>query len=342
MKIILQILTLFLIWFTNLNATSVSTKVVLPSNEISFSKTENVKEESIVKIGFQNFARSSLEVNLFFQKSTSRVSCALVGASHAGERVIVQGAGSFVSKLDNLGLTALKTEINLLDDVAKAKFLDEFAGASDDALRAMNGNTSLVNYWKANGSFIKNKTYPNVGHKVWDDAKNAIITKADPTETKILNAIENQFGVKPLTNNQPVMAGAYCDEIGGNVVVKYNLSPAEKVSFNYNNLDPIIKEHIDYLNFIRQDALNNGKLYEKLYSGVSKDKLIAAGDAASHAEILALDDVVKNMRAQGKFNSRADLSKIQILVKGKAEWGNMCRCPHCFQLSNGVKMIGNE
>ena len=257
-------------------------------------------------------------------------------------KFVANGAGSLFSKLNNIGLTALKTEINLLDDVAKAKFLDEFAGASDDALRAMNGNTSLVNYWKANGNFIKNKTYPNVGHKVWDETKNAIIAKADPTETKILNAIENQFSTKPLTNNKPVMAGAYCDEIGGNVVVKYNLSPAEKSSFNYNSLDPIIKEHIDYLNFIRQDALKNGKLFEKLYTGVSKDKLIAAGDAASHAEILALDEIVKSMRLQGKFNSRSDLSKIQILVKGKGEWGNMCRCPHCYQLSNGVKMIGNE
>jgi hypothetical protein len=126
-------------------------------------------------------------------------------------------AGNWISKLDNLGLTALKTEINLLDDVAKAKFFDKFAGASDDALRAMNENTSLVSYWKINGDFIRNKTYPNVGHKAWDDTKNAIITKADPTETKILNAIENS---PPPTNNQVAVAGAYSPELGGNVVIK--------------------------------------------------------------------------------------------------------------------------
>ena len=57
MKLLLQILLLFLTWFTNLaNATPVITKVVLPSYEVAFSKTENAKEEITVKIGVENFA----------------------------------------------------------------------------------------------------------------------------------------------------------------------------------------------------------------------------------------------------------------------------------------------
>lgn len=61
MKKLLQILFLFLIWFTNLaNATPVFTKVAWSSYELSFSKTENVKEESVVKIGVQNFARGGV------------------------------------------------------------------------------------------------------------------------------------------------------------------------------------------------------------------------------------------------------------------------------------------
>ena len=62
MKHLLQILFLFLTWFTNLaNATPVFTKVLLPSCELTVSKTESVKEESIVKIGIQNFARNGIE-----------------------------------------------------------------------------------------------------------------------------------------------------------------------------------------------------------------------------------------------------------------------------------------
>jgi Tuberculosis necrotizing toxin/Bacterial EndoU nuclease len=63
---------------------------------------------------------------------------------------------SLAVKIDNLGLTALKTEINLLDDVAKSKFLDEFAGASDDVLRAFNSETDLVSVWK-NVKYLKNE-----------------------------------------------------------------------------------------------------------------------------------------------------------------------------------------
>ncbi len=48
MKYLLQILFLFLTWFINLaNATPVFVKVALPNNELTFSKVENVKQESV-------------------------------------------------------------------------------------------------------------------------------------------------------------------------------------------------------------------------------------------------------------------------------------------------------
>lgn len=51
MKSFFQIFFFLLTWFTNhANATTVFTKVALLSNEFSFSKVENVKEESFVKI----------------------------------------------------------------------------------------------------------------------------------------------------------------------------------------------------------------------------------------------------------------------------------------------------
>jgi hypothetical protein len=85
MKFILQILFFFLTWFTNLNATPVFTKVALPSYAVSFSKTENIKEESVIKIGVQNFARSGISENAISEINTSRASYALVVALRAGE-----------------------------------------------------------------------------------------------------------------------------------------------------------------------------------------------------------------------------------------------------------------
>ena len=54
MKFRLQILFFLITWFSNLvYATPVFTKVALSSYELSSTKTENVKEESVVKICFQ-------------------------------------------------------------------------------------------------------------------------------------------------------------------------------------------------------------------------------------------------------------------------------------------------
>ncbi|MFQ3577074.1 MAG: hypothetical protein SNJ77_11630 [Cytophagales bacterium] len=308
MKLVFQILFLFLSWFiSHVNATSLFTKVLLPSYKLTVSKTENAKEESFLKIGIQNFATSGIEDDKQFAKTFNGEVWISSVSFEKGEE-LVSGAGNWLNKLDNLGLTALKSEINLLDDVAKAKFLDEFAGASDDALRAMNGNTSLVNYWKTNGNFIKNKTYPNVGHKVWDDTKNAIITKADPSETKILNAIEN---APPPTNNQVAVAGAYSPELGGNVVLKYN-----DKNFNVSLLEPELKQHLDYLTMIKNDFDKGGSLYQKLYSNVPLEKIQNAGLAGTHAEVLATNEVIKQLKQAGKFNSIQDLNKVHVLVKG--------------------------
>jgi predicted Zn-dependent protease len=87
MKLFLQILFFLFSWFTiQVSATPVFTKLALTNYEFTFSKTENVKEESVVKIGVKNFARSEIHKNSISQKNTSKVSYVFVGASRAGVR----------------------------------------------------------------------------------------------------------------------------------------------------------------------------------------------------------------------------------------------------------------
>ncbi|SEE56461.1 Fibronectin type III domain-containing protein [Tenacibaculum sp. MAR_2010_89] len=247
-----------------------------------------------------------------------------------------------ISKYESLGLTGLVSELEKLDEVTKLRFFDDFIDASEVTLKKLDTNVELITYWKFNSDLFRNKSYPNAPNIEWDIAKNKILENNDPHEVKILEGIIEQEKKQPLSNKKPVMSGAYSDILGNEVVVKYNLSTAEKKTFNFDELDPVIKEHIAYMNLIREDLLNGGKLYEKLYNAVPKNKLIAAGEAASHAEVLAMNEVIKKLREAGEFNSRQDLYKIKVLVKGKGNWGNMCRCPHCFHLTNGVKIIGNE
>jgi hypothetical protein len=82
MKLLFQILFHFLTWFTNLNATPVFTKLALLSYELTFFKPENIKEESVIKIGVRNFARKGIEDKKQFAKTFNKEVWASVTAVH--------------------------------------------------------------------------------------------------------------------------------------------------------------------------------------------------------------------------------------------------------------------
>ena len=111
MKYFLQILLLLLTWFTNtVNATPLIIKVVLPSYELTFSQTKNVKEESVTKIGFQNFVRSGISEKSQPLNATLRENYVLEESRARMSREVVSGAGRFIA---NSGIE-LKT---YLDDL---------------------------------------------------------------------------------------------------------------------------------------------------------------------------------------------------------------------------------
>ncbi|MCA6392172.1 MAG: hypothetical protein IM607_12360, partial [Cytophagales bacterium] len=241
---------------------------------------------------------------------------------------------NLITRIENLGLLTLKSEINLLQESEKIRFFDDFSGASDEALRIINQNTSIITYWKTTANIIKARSYNTSLHRSWELTKSEIISRADPTELKILEAIEN---APPPSNSQVALAGAYSPDLGGNVVIKYN-----DIGFNTSTLEPELKIHISYLSLIKMDLDNGGNLYQKLYTNISHEKLLVAGDVGKHAEVIAVNEVIKQMKVAGKFSGLQDLNKIHVLVKGRPAYGNMCRCPHCFHITNGVKMIGNQ
>ena len=97
MKFLLQISFFLLTWFINLNATPVFAKIILPSYELSFSKTENLKEESITKIGIQNFARSGISKKSDLLNATSRENYVLEESRARMGGEVLQGAGEALS-----------------------------------------------------------------------------------------------------------------------------------------------------------------------------------------------------------------------------------------------------
>jgi len=95
MKLFLQILLIFLTWFSNLvNATPAFSKVALPIYTISFPKAANQNQESEVKIGVSNFARSGISKNSFSQKVIWWESSVLENLAREENIKVVQGAGN--------------------------------------------------------------------------------------------------------------------------------------------------------------------------------------------------------------------------------------------------------
>lgn len=61
---------------------------------------------------------------------------------------IVEGGGSWLIKIDDLGLEALKREVDLLDDVSRVRFLKDFENVSDETLRLLNSEPDLLDVWR--------------------------------------------------------------------------------------------------------------------------------------------------------------------------------------------------
>jgi hypothetical protein len=135
MKFLLQILFLFLTWFINLDATPVFLKVVLPSYEHIASKTENEKEESGVKNGVQNFARSSIEDKNSSILNPLRQSYVKSRIARAKDAKVASTAGKWLDDLDVLLGAGTKTKINgwINNGLSESKLQTAFANTTDKA-----------------------------------------------------------------------------------------------------------------------------------------------------------------------------------------------------------------
>src|SRR5690606_17647249 len=108
-----------------------------------------------------------------------------------------------------------------------------------------------------NNSIFKSHKYPNAENIDWATTRNNILEKGNEVEIKLLKAVEDRFTLDPpSTSSRKVMAGAYCEELGGEVEFGYNLTKGENASFDFKSLDPVISEKIAFLNLVRQDALD--------------------------------------------------------------------------------------
>jgi len=171
MKFLLQLSLLLFSWF-NLSATPVFSKVASPNYAVAFHKTTNQNQESEIKIGVSNFARSGISENLFSQKAVLWESSVLENRAREGNDRVVTGVGKFslqqiddyvalatkqgnnskvmLGKTDNGAATGYVSRAS--NDHSYFKMTDE---QWDEALNAVGNNFDEM--WKVNKKFIDDR-----------------------------------------------------------------------------------------------------------------------------------------------------------------------------------------
>ena len=94
-----------------------------------------------------------------------------------------------LARIDELGLSNLKNKLNDLKDL-KAKFLDDFADATDDILRQFDRNTRLVEGWKV----LREAGETRLGDRIDDIIGVDYYLKNNPTKTtqNVVDDIKNK------------------------------------------------------------------------------------------------------------------------------------------------------
>ncbi|WP_407265715.1 hypothetical protein [Tenacibaculum maritimum] len=262
---------------------------------------------------------------------------------------VAKAGGGLIKRLDELSLSVLTKKLDDLGDATKAKFFDDFADISDDGLKILDKKINLIDHWKNYKQYFLDKKYRAPDDIDIDQVYNSLSEGGMKEMVKKVNEI-----LPPFKNGSYVISGGYHSKLD-DIVIKNNIPKVDGVKnerkFNklVEGLEPELREHVEYLDFIREDFKAHKALDQESKKGVhnkllniakgKENKLIQAGKPGSHAEVQVVNEIIKKLRQKGE---NINLEEIFLYVKNKNN-RNMCRCPNCFYiLKNKVKMIGNE
>ncbi|WP_407277499.1 hypothetical protein R5O20_06865 [Tenacibaculum maritimum] len=260
---------------------------------------------------------------------------------------VAKAGGDLIKRLDELNLSVLTKKLDDLEDAVKTKFFDDFADISDDGLKILDKKINLIDHWKNYKQYFLDKKY-----RAPDDIDQVYNSLSEGGMKEMVKKV-NEI-LPPFKNGSYVISGGYHSKLD-DIVIKNNIPKVDGVKnerkFNklVEGLEPELREHVEYLDFIREDFKAHKALDQESKKGVhnkllniakgKENKLIQAGKPGSHAEVQVVNEIIKKLRQKGE---NINLEEIFLYVKNKNN-RNMCRCPNCFYiLKNKVKMIGNE
>ena len=257
-----------------------------------------------------------------------------------GEPGMVEAWEVLATSSDN-AIRRLRTEVPSL-----SRFTDDFGG-SPAAIAQLQTSPSLLRTWQQSGP-VFNRYYPGSGSwpviQVDDAFKASVRAQYGDGIGDLVDAVDNLN----ISNNAAVGGGAFHPSLPSpstNPITAVNFLSGEVdggiAQIFIDNLHPILKERVDYLEFLKTNGLLDA----------ADGSIISAGKFGSHAEFRVLDKVIKDLEAlEGLTPGTLPIDRLgEFTVFVKAKRGpngisntNPPRCVCCWHGTHGINMIGNE
>jgi len=270
------------------------------------------------------------------------VTWSLNGGCFSGLRGGMVRAWEVLASSSDDAIRALRTDVPSL-----TRFTDDF-GVSPSAIAQLRSNPSLLHTWHQSGP-VFSRFYP--GSNNWpviqvDDAFKANVRAQYGDDVgDLVDAVDDLN----ISNNAAVGGGAYHPSLPSpstNPITAVNFLSGEMVPGGVaddfiNNLHPILKARVDYLEFLKANSLLDAPVAS----------IEAAGKFGSHAEFRVLDKAIKDLEVleglpSGTFLA-ARLGEFTVFVKAKRGPSGLSntnppRCVCCWHGTHGINVVGNE
>lgn len=252
----------------------------------------------------------------------------------------------FLNKIDELGEGTLRAKlIAKLNAREVVKFSDAFVDATADVFKTMNGDDHLIDLWKKYSDSFKGAKYVTETG-VFKTCQSVLAEHSDDYLGNLTKQVMDAAGP---TSSEKVVVGVTHPSFKGKVFMGRNFKNGEsdlEAAFKLKDAHPIVRDRIKYMDFVRNSVTDeagkviNEALANKLLDIDNFGKLTTAGAAGSHGEARALSEALFEL---GKTRAVTDatLSEFDLFIRNTSD-KVMQRCPCCFHITQGVKVLGGR
>ena len=217
-------------------------------------------------------------------------------------------------------------------------FINDFIYADSQVIK--NFDLSLLDLWKKHNLEFKGRKY------ITDEGQfETCQNVADKHPSGYLgNLVQKVMQAETPSSQQQVVVGVTHPTFDGEVFLGYNFKNgdiAEEQIFLSTGCHPILRDRIKYMDFIRNSVTDkdgkiiNPEFANKLLDIDNLDKLTRAGRAGYHGEVRALSAALYKL---GNKATEQSLSEFDMFIRSRGD-KVMQRCPNCFHISYGVKVL---